>query len=70
MQTLIVAITILIIVIIGGSILILYINNSTNKKYKDEQDFDKETAREFINIKDIKKKKYIKSKSKRIDKII
>lgn len=56
MQTLIVPIVILISVIIGGSILILYINNSTNKKYKDEQDFDRETAQEFINIKDINDK--------------
>ncbi len=56
MQTLIVPIIILISVIVGGSILILYINNSTNKKYKDEQDFDKETAQEFINIKDINDK--------------
>lgn len=56
METLIVPITILISVIIGGSILILHINNSTNKKYKDEQDFDKETAQEFINIKDINDK--------------
>ena len=56
MQTLIVPIIILTSVIIGGSILILYINNSTNKKYKDEQDFDKETAQEFINIKDINDK--------------
>ena len=56
METLIVPIIILTSVIIGGSILILYINNSTNKKYKDEQDFDKETAQEFINIKDINDK--------------
>lgn len=56
MQTLIEPIIILTGVIIGGSILILYINNSTNKKYKDEQDFDKETAQEFINIKDINDK--------------
>ncbi|WP_317368775.1 hypothetical protein [uncultured Tyzzerella sp.] len=56
MQTLIVPIIILTSVIIGGSILILYINNSTNKKYKDEQDLDKETAQEFINIKDINDK--------------
>ena len=56
MQTLIVPIIILTSVIIGGSILILYINNSTNKKYKDEQDFDRETAQEFINIKDINDK--------------
>ncbi len=34
METLIVPIIILISVIIGGSILILYINNSANKKYK------------------------------------
>ena len=56
MQTLIVPIIILTSVIISGSILILYINNSTNKKYKDEQDFDRETAQEFINIKDINDK--------------
>ena len=56
METLIVPIIILTSVIIGGSILILYINNSTNKKYKDEQDFDRETAQEFINIKDINDK--------------
>ena len=56
MQTLIVPITILISVIIGGIILILYINNSTNKKYKDEQDLDRETAQQFINIKDINDK--------------
>ena len=56
MQTLIEPIIILTGLIIGGSILILYINNSTNKKYKDEQDFDKETAQEFINIKDINDK--------------
>ena len=56
MQTLIVPIIILTSVIIGGIILIIYINNSTNKKYKDEQDFDKETAQEFINIKDINDK--------------
>ena len=56
METLIVPIIILTSVIIGGSILILYINNSTNKKYKDEQDFNKETAQEFINIKDINDK--------------
>ena len=56
MQTLIIPITILISVIIGGSILILYINNSTNKKYKDEEDLDKETAQQFINIKDINDK--------------
>nr|WP_317360201.1 hypothetical protein [uncultured Tyzzerella sp.] len=56
METLIIPITILISVIIGGSILILYINNSTNEKYKDEEDFDKETAQQFINIKDINDK--------------
>ena len=56
METLIIPIIILISVIVGGSILILYINNSTNKKYKDEQDLDKETAQEFINIKDINDK--------------
>ena len=56
MQTLIVPITILISVIIGGIILILYINNSTNKKYKNEQDLDRETAQQFINIKDINDK--------------
>ena len=56
MQTLIVPIIILTSVIIGGIILIIYINNSTNKKYKDEQDLDKETAQELINIKDINDK--------------
>ena len=56
METLIVPITILISVIMGGSILILYINNFTNKKYKNEQDLDRETAQEFINIKDINDK--------------
>ncbi len=56
METLIVPITILISVVIGGTILILYINKYNTKKYKDEQDLDKETARQFINIKDINDK--------------
>nr|WP_317360210.1 hypothetical protein [uncultured Tyzzerella sp.] len=56
METLIIPITILISVIIGGIILIIFINNSNIKKYKDEQDIDKETAQAFINIKDINDK--------------
>ena len=56
METLIIPITILISVIIGGIILIIFINNSNTKKYKDEQDIDKETAQAFINIKDINDK--------------
>ena len=56
METLIIPIIILISVVIGGTILILYINKYNTKKYKDEQDLDKETAKDFINIKDINDK--------------
>ena len=56
METLIVPITILTSVVIGGTILILYINKYNTKKYKDDQDLDKETAQQFINIKDINDK--------------